>query len=123
MDPQTLMIAALAGLASAVPVWGLGVWFLRRDRRHQHQAQAHQRRWALQRQLWDLERQIRGDEETRRLTRIEALIDDGVGGINRRLDDIEVMRDRMLGTRVLAWSVVGLSLDIIMGFGLILWWR
>jgi hypothetical protein len=80
-----------------------------------------------------------GDEETRRLdaaldrlhvrlvemdarlTRIEALIDDGVGGINRQLDDIKVKLDRMLSTRVLAWYVVGLSLEIIVGFGLVLW--
>jgi hypothetical protein len=29
----------------------------------------------------------------------------------------------MLSTRVLAWYVVGLSLEIIIGFGLVLWWR
>jgi hypothetical protein len=56
------------------------------------------------------------------LTRIEALIDDGVGGINRQLDDIKVKLDWMLSTRVLAWYVVGLSLEIIIGFGLVLWW-
>jgi hypothetical protein len=58
MNPQTLVAVALACLASAVPLLGMCLWYMCRDRRHSHQAQADQRRWALQRQLWDLERQL-----------------------------------------------------------------
>ena len=68
MDPQTLIVAvALWGFAGVALLLGVCVRGMVRDRRHRHQAQVLQRQWELQRQLWDMERQIReehmADEE------------------------------------------------------------
>jgi len=89
MDSETLMIAALAALASMVPLLGVCIWCMVRDRRHQCQAQADQRRWVLQRQLWDMERQIRDegltDEEREWTQQVRARQAEITREVRRRL--------------------------------------
>jgi hypothetical protein len=51
MDPQTLITVILGFLASAGLLWLVCIWLLCRDFRRT-------RRWALQRQLWEMEDQI-----------------------------------------------------------------
>jgi hypothetical protein len=48
MDPQTLITVTLGSLASAGLLWLVCIWLLCRDFRRT-------RRWALQRQLWEME--------------------------------------------------------------------